>query len=359
LLGSDNDLKFAPDAVLTQTMILVSIDPNARQVAMVSIPRDFWVPIPGYGTAKIDVAYEVGGLALARSTVERLFGDGLVRVVDSLGGADLTVLHPVLDEMYPDDLNTSDPYAYSRLYIPAGPQHLDGRTALEYIRSRHGDLQSDFGRSARQQQLLIALKGAAEDPSVVPRIPQLVTALKDAVRTDLSFTALAQLAVLSRGIPSDRIQREILSAPRFARLGLSPDGQQQVVLPEWARIRPVVARLLDLRDPRISNELAQRVWQEDATIQVLNGSAEPGLAARLSAYLAWQGFNVLTPANADRPDYLSSSVISHTASTSATAQALATLLLAPAVASVERGSGPAITVVVGRDHPSFPEVYGT
>jgi polyisoprenyl-teichoic acid--peptidoglycan teichoic acid transferase len=370
LLGSDNDLKFAPDAVLTQAMILVSVDPNTRQVAMVSIPRDFWVPIPGHGTAKIDVAYEIGGLALARSTVERLFGvgidyyawvglDGLVNIVDALGGVDVTVLHPVLDEVYPDDLNTSDPYAYFRLYIPAGPQHLDGRTALEYVRSRHGDLQSDFGRSARQQQLLTALKSAAEDPSVVVRVPQLVAALKDAVRTDLSFTAITQLALLSRGIPADHIQREILSAPRFARLGSSPDGLQQVVLPEWTSIRPAVARLLDLHDPLISDTLAQNVWQENATVLVLNGSAEPGLAARLSAYLAWQGFNVLGPANADRADYPSSIVIGHTAAASATSQALANLLHTQAPAKVDSGSGPAITVVVGRDHPSFPDVNNT
>jgi anionic cell wall polymer biosynthesis LytR-Cps2A-Psr (LCP) family protein len=108
-------------------MILVSIDPNARQVAMVSIPRDFWVPIPGHGTAKIDVAYEVGGLALARSTVERLFGigidyyawvglDGFVNIVDALGGVNVTVLHPVLDEMYPDDLNTKPIRLFSAVH---------------------------------------------------------------------------------------------------------------------------------------------------------------------------------------------------------------------------------------------------
>jgi hypothetical protein len=67
LLGPplDNDLKLSPNAVLTQAMILVSIEPTGPDVATISIPRDFWVPIAGYGYQKIDVAYEVGGIALA------------------------------------------------------------------------------------------------------------------------------------------------------------------------------------------------------------------------------------------------------------------------------------------------------
>jgi LCP family protein required for cell wall assembly len=255
LLGSDNDLKFSPNAVLTQSMILVSIDPAGPDVAMISIPRDFWVPIPNYGYQKIDVAYEVGGISLARSTVERLFGvkidyyawvglDGLVQVIDTLGGIDVTVQHPILDETYPDDLNSNDPYAFVRLYIPAGPQHLDGTTALEYVRSRHGDLQSDFGRSARQQQVLLAIKSRVQGLSVVSRVPQLVNALQGSVKTDLSFAEVVQLAALAHQVPVASIRQQVLSAPDFASLGYSPDGTQQVVLPNWAVIRPAVARLL-------------------------------------------------------------------------------------------------------------------
>jgi LCP family protein required for cell wall assembly len=255
LLGSDNDLKFSPNAVLTQAMILVSIDPAGPDVAMISIPRDFWVPIPNYGYQKIDVAYEVGGIGLARSTVERLFGvkidyyawvglDGLVEVIDTLGGIDVTVQHPILDETYPDDLNSNDPYAFERLYIPAGPQHLDGTTALEYVRSRHGDLQSDFGRSARQQQVLLAIKSRVQTLSVVGRVPQLVNALQGSVKTDLSFAEVLQLAGLAHEVPAGSIRQQVLSAPEFASLGNSPDGTQQVVFPNWAAIRPAVARLL-------------------------------------------------------------------------------------------------------------------
>ncbi len=260
LLGSDNDLKFTADAVLTQSMILVSIDPKTHDVAMISIPRDFWVPIANYGYQKIDVAYEVGGIALARSTVEKLFGvkidyyawvglNGLVHVIDTLGGVDVTVQHPILDEMYPDDLNSSDPYAFFRLYIPAGPQHLDGTTALQYVRSRHGDLQSDFGRSARQQQVLLALKTRFQSTSSLGRVPQLVTDLQGSVKTDLSVPAFLQLASLAHSVSPENIHQQVLSAPEYASLGTSPDGTQQVVFPNWTAIRPVIARLLGPSKP--------------------------------------------------------------------------------------------------------------
>ncbi|MBV9577124.1 MAG: LCP family protein [Chloroflexi bacterium] len=255
LLGSDNDLKFTADAVLTQSMILVSVDPRTHDVAMISIPRDFWVPIANYGYQKIDVAYEVGGIALARSTVEKLFQikidyyawvglNGLVQVIDTLGGVDVTVQHPILDEMYPDDLNSEDPYAFFRLYIPAGPQHLDGTTALEYVRSRHGDLQSDFGRSARQQQVLIAIKNRVQSVSTVGRVPELVADMQGSVKTDLPLPALLQLAAQARSVSPESIHQTILSAPDFATLGYSPDGTQQVVFPNWSAIRPAVARLM-------------------------------------------------------------------------------------------------------------------
>jgi LCP family protein required for cell wall assembly len=267
LLGSDNDLKFAANAVLTQAMILISIDPATHDVAMISIPRDFWVPIRGYGYQKIDVAYEVGGIALARSTVESLFGvkidyyawvglSGLVQVIDTLGGVDVTVQHPILDEAYPDDLNTQDPYAYFRLYIPAGPQHLDGTTALQYVRSRHGDFLSDFGRSQRQQQVLVAIKNRVQSMSAIAHVPRLVSALEGSVKTDLSVPAIVQLAALSRDVPANSIHQQVLAAPDFASLGYSPDGTQEVVFPNWAAIRPAVAQLLHSGGPTSGGALA-------------------------------------------------------------------------------------------------------
>src|SRR5439155_10115357 len=164
LLGSDDDSKFQADHVLTQSMILVRVEPATKHVTMLSIPRDLWVPLSTGGSAKIDAAYSYGGAAAAIATVERNFDvhideyawiglKGLIRMIDELGGVDVIVTNPVLDDFYPDDIDVTYLYGYKRVAILPGPQHLDGSHALQYVRSRHDDIQGDFGRSQRQQQV--------------------------------------------------------------------------------------------------------------------------------------------------------------------------------------------------------------
>src|SRR6202011_1438598 len=214
LLGSDNDQKFQGNALLSQTMIVVSIDPSTHQVTMLSLPRDLWVEIPGHPNAKIDLAYAQGGAPLARATVERAFKipihyyawvglNGLVRVVDRVGGVDIDVLHPVLDDNYPNDFSGSG-FGTERVYLAAGPQHLDRRHALQYDRSRHGDLLSDFGRSVRQQQLLLELQRRAAGMDLVAALPTLARDLNGHVKTDLDLVRLTQLALFMRNLhPAD------------------------------------------------------------------------------------------------------------------------------------------------------------
>src|SRR5579864_6259438 len=196
LLGSDNDNKYSFPALLTQVMMVVHIDPDNNSVYMVSIPRDSWVYVPENGSMhKIDQAFFLGavhhnsfddGVRLARETVEQDYGisidryawvglSGFASVIDTLGGVDIDVTHPIVDDSYPDDTgsNQNNPYAYRRLYIAPGPQHLSGQEALEYVRSRHADLVGDFGRSARQQQILTQLKNKLNNSSVIGELPQL------------------------------------------------------------------------------------------------------------------------------------------------------------------------------------------
>src|SRR5947199_2532139 len=195
LLGSDNDQKFAQDAVLSQTMIVVSVDPAKRQVTLLSLPRDLWVAIPGHASAKIDLAYAEGGAPLARATVEKAFRlpihyyawiglDGLVKCVDRLGGVDVDVLHPVLDDNFPNDFSGSG-YGTERVYLAAGPQHLDGRHTLQYVRSRHGDPLSDFARSIQPQQVLLVMQQWIGGVDMVTPLPNFAGALKGHPNTAL------------------------------------------------------------------------------------------------------------------------------------------------------------------------------
>ena len=254
LLGSDTDAKFV-GVYDTQIMMVVSINPAQKQVAMLSIPRDLWVRIPGWGMGKIGTAYHDGGLALARQTVENNLQipidyyawvglNGFVQVIDTLGGVDVDVLHPVVDDKYPDDVgNPQDPYAYRRLYIPAGPQHLDGTRALEYVRSRHGDQIGDFGRSERQQQVLQALRAKTNGSTLVARLPELAVDLQDSVRTDMTLVDLARFARLADRIKGQPVQQYVLAPPTYSEDGTSFDGQS-IVIPNWPAIRGLVSSMM-------------------------------------------------------------------------------------------------------------------
>ena len=253
LLGSDNDAKFVQRYPLTQSMIVVSIDPVHDTVNMLSVPRDFWVPIPGVGYGKIDTAAELGGVSLARATVEALFNinidyyawvglSGFSRVVDDFGGVTVNITHPILDDFYPNDQGSANPYSYERLFIPPGWRHLSGRQALEYVRSRHGDLTGDFGRSERQQQVLLQLRRRATGWNLLFKIPELASTVSGMLRTDLSPTRLLDLARLSRRMDASSITRVVLSAPTYCTADTTSDGQN-VLDPNWQAITPVVRRL--------------------------------------------------------------------------------------------------------------------
>jgi LCP family protein required for cell wall assembly len=250
LLGSDNDQKFQQNALLSQTMIVVSIDPRAHQVTLLSLPRDLWVAIPGHQSAKIDLAFAEGGAPLARATVEKAFKipihyyawiglNGLVRVVDRLGGVDVDVLHPVLDDNYPNDYSDSG-YGTERVYLAAGPQHLDGRHTLQYVRSRHGDLLSDFGRSIRQQQVLLALEQQMAGMDLVTAIPTLARDLNGHVKTDLDLVRLTQLALFMRGLHAGAVRQAFLTP--YVHDATSADGQQ-ILVADWPALNGYLRQL--------------------------------------------------------------------------------------------------------------------
>jgi LCP family protein required for cell wall assembly len=245
LLGSDNDTKFT-GSVLTQSMIIVRFNPGSKRVVMLSIPRDLWVPLSTGGTGKIDGAYSYGGAGAAIATVENNFGihidayiwiglAGLINVIDQIGGIDVVTQAPVFDDFYPHDIGPGDPYQYLRVAVLAGPQHLNGTLALEYVRSRHNDLQSDFGRSARQQNVLLALRAKAAGISAED-VPALAAALKGQIKTSMSLSRIATLLPLAGGIDLKNIQQVVLLPPYTHGCGCA----QGYVIPVWGAILPLV-----------------------------------------------------------------------------------------------------------------------
>src|ERR1700682_3665518 len=224
LLGSDNDAKFPPERLNTQSMILVRVDTVARQATSLSIPRDLWVPIPNHGEGKISTAFQLGGPSGAIAAAESNFGvhvdyfvwiglNGLVKLVDQLGGVNVIVTNPVLDDFYPSDLTPGgSPYEYYRVAVLPGAVRLDGVHALQYVRSRHGDLRGDFARSERQQQVLLAVKGQASRLSVAD-LPTLANAFNGEIKTNMGLTRIRQLIGVANDFDGANIRRVVLADP--------------------------------------------------------------------------------------------------------------------------------------------------
>jgi len=248
LLGSDDDAKFPPDRLNTQSMILVRVDPSARQATMLSIPRDLWVPIPNEGPGKISTAFQLGGPEGAVAAVESNFRvhvddyawvglNGLVKLIDQLGGVNVTVTNPVMDDFYPSDLTAgSSPYDYYRVAVLPGAAHLDGVHALQYVRSRHGDIRGDFGRSERQQQVLLAIKAQASHFNVAD-LPTLAKALNSEIKTSMGLTRIRQVIAIAGQFDAAKTHRVVLLPP------YTSDGViagQDVVIPNWDQILPLV-----------------------------------------------------------------------------------------------------------------------
>ncbi|HWY78747.1 MAG TPA: LCP family protein [Candidatus Sulfotelmatobacter sp.] len=239
LLGSDNDQKFSGGNPLTQTMMVVHIE--GTKVDMFSIPRDLWVKMPdGTSYGKIDQAAEKDGIPSAITVVEQTFGIhidhyawvglyGFIKSIDTVGGINLQVVHPVLDYSYPTDINSSNPYGYQRLDIQPGMQHMNGEQALQYVRSRHEDVVGDFGRTQRQRQLLLTLKETILGyPTALSQIPQLFDALNGQIKTDITPIIALQLGALFLTNKTNP-QQYTLSIPNYSRIGWSTDKQSIVI----------------------------------------------------------------------------------------------------------------------------------
>lgn len=376
LLGSDTDAKFKGNFI-TQIMIVASIDPVNHTVTLLSIPRDFWVPIPGHGIGKIQIAYQYGeqdhpnggGVALARQTVEDDFGiridhwawiglEGFIKVIDTAGGVDVDVLHPILDDNYPDDLSngkvtTTDIYASRRLYIPAGPQHLDGPTALEYVRSRHADLIGDFGRSQRQQQVLLKLRQKIAQPGTLLRIPEYLSDLNGYVKSDFSVSELLAYGNFLRQHSSLPITQVVLMPPAYSSLGVSNDGlMQDIVVPDWPAVHGLIAH--DFAEPTAAAPPAAAA-SGNARIAVENGTTIGGLATSAVTSLRTLGYTVDPAQDASASNYTRSVVTVYNPAKQRVAELIAPMFDAEIVRAPEGGRHGAddLVVTLGTAHGTF------
>jgi LCP family protein required for cell wall assembly len=223
ILGSDrrwSDLKknnprlTKSIAARSDTMLLVRMDPRQEATAVLSIPRDLKVLIPGYGINKINAAYSLGGADLTAKTIKSLFGEdfkinhiinvnfsGFRKVVDALG----CIYADVDRRYYHSNLGLPVSAHYAEIDIDPGYQELCGQRALDYVRFRHAD--SDLVRAARQQDFLRSAKDQLSTSSLIDERNKLIKIMQKATQTDESLRSvkgvlkLAKLAIFSAGHP--------------------------------------------------------------------------------------------------------------------------------------------------------------
>lgn len=194
IMGVD---KREDDVGRSDTLMIATIDPRLDQVTLLSVPRDTRVKIRGRGYDKINAAFAYGGVTLTESTVENFLGididhyiiidtNSFVKIIDAIGGVDIDVEK----RMFYEDPWDDNGGLVIDLY--PGQQHMDGKTAVTYVRYR--DSEGDIGRVKRQQAFMAACMDKVTSPEIVPRIPKIVREVIDAVETDMSLRQLLELA---------------------------------------------------------------------------------------------------------------------------------------------------------------------
>jgi len=309
----------------TDTMIVLTVDSRTKTGGMLSIPRDVWVSIPGYSEGRINTAHFVGdrdrypggGPALAKKTVQYTLGvpihyyvrvnfEGFERLVDAIGGITIDVKEAIHDTKFPDGS-----YGFMTVDIPAGLQHMNGKTALQYARTRHGS--SDFVRARRQQDVIKAVRDKMLSLDLpLTRIPEMLRIVGDSVQTDLSLNEMYSLAKLAREVPLEGFKNAVIDES-MTTSQITPDGAD-VLIPNRAKIRDLVNQIFD--GPAATTPAADEkelVAREAAKIEVQNGTKTAGLAQRVGDYLKGLGYSVIAYSNADRSDYASTVLIDYTA----------------------------------------------
>jgi LCP family protein required for cell wall assembly len=276
----------------TDTMIVLSLDPVNKTAAMLSIPRDVYIDRPGTFVDKINAAYAFGGPELARKMVEDLLGirlnayalvdfDAFTKIIDSVGGVIVDVRRPLRDETYP----TPD-YGIERIDITAGPQLMDGSTALRFARSRHDT--NDYSRAQRQQLVLSALRTRMSDGNLLRGLPGIIDRVGNAVQTNFDPANVVPLAIFGTGIDGNAIRSEVLypcggSYPHCELSYLGGDNGF-FLIPDKAKIRDLAAAMF--YDPQ--------VMSEKASIEVRSSGARDGVAKSVADRLTERAFTVST-----------------------------------------------------------------
>lgn len=304
----------------TDTMIVLQLDPVRRTAAMLSIPRDLYVPIPTATEARINTAnvlgdtggYPGGGPALAMKTVEENLGleldhyvlvnfDVFLTVVDTVAanGVEVCIPESIYDPFFPDE-----GYGFIEVRFDAGCQRLDSTQLLQYARTRKTQ-GSDFDRARRQQQVILAVQrevvSAGGIVNLAANAPSLWQQLGANLRTDLTFEEALDLALIATTIDTESVQTGTINNlhTTFAK---AEDGSD-ILIPVPASISALIQDTFNSGGATMTAEdLRARADEESASVIVLNNTTVTGLAGSTRDWLNARGVAVTTVGNTQNPD---------------------------------------------------------
>jgi LCP family protein required for cell wall assembly len=334
----------------TDTMMIVHVPANGAKATLISLPRDSYVDIPGYGMNKLNSAYaqaynDASGDAEAKQaaganelirTVTNLTGLtidhyvqvgllGFYRISNAIGGVTVDLCHSVSD-------------SYSGLHMSAGKHTIKGATALKFVRQRHGLTNGDIDRTARQRYFLTAAfrKVASAGTLLNPgKLTDLINAIKKSIFVDDNLNLL-DLAGQMANLSANNIVGKAIPFERFADVSV---GSVEIVDP--AKVKAFVTKLISSTGDAYAK--AKTVDPGSVTVSVLNGGAANGAAHTAAQTLASAGFKASA---GDSPTQTTSTIIEYPSGQEAQAKTLAQHVPGAAVRSADVST---LTLTLGSD----------
>ena len=303
----------------TDTIMVLTVDPVTKTAGMLSIPRDMWVNIPGFGYSRINTAWTDGegaklpggGPALAMKTVSQFIGvpiqyyiqvdfSTFTSFINEIGGIDVYYNEPVTLNLDPTGTGT-DHFKVTC----CGIRHMDGKRALAFARCRdvsQGCSDGDVGRGKRQQEVILAIRNKVFSPDYFPKLmaqaPQLYNIFSEGIHTNMSLADALKLAPLTKDISIQAIKQGVIdnSMVTFANVTLA--GQPaSVYKPVPDKIRVLVNEIFTsggVTSPIAQGDPVALMKADAARIMVTNNTYTASLDSRTGNYLNAQGMTVTT-----------------------------------------------------------------
>lgn len=387
------------DVGRSDTLMVATVDPNKKEAAILSVPRDTRVKIAGHGYDKINHAYAFGGHKLTKDSVEGLIGvpidyyvlidiKAFSRIIDAIGGIDIDVEKRMY---YEDPYDDSDGHPLV-INLRPGMQHMGGETAIQYVRYR--DEEGDIGRIGRQQKFMKAVLEKLATPSIITKLPAIIQEVSSAIKTDMSVSKMISMASILKDAKEKGLKTSMVPGkPAYI-------DDISYWLPDVVALRQALAETLDVKmDEKIAKAMKQEAVEYETSIpkemkvldkpkeikktteqdtakkdankdksakdaaaekkpvskapsaikvEVVNASGIDGAGAEVKAILQRQGF-VVTGVSTLTAPYKNTVVMANTSNEAVTSK-FSALPFAYTLQANNSGDGSQATVIIGKDY---------